>query len=90
MERAIGNGQGWSELRKEYHQWISVYESNDYRALFRPEAKELLTELKRRRYRLAVASSTHLQLVLHVLFQNQILPYFETVVTRGYVYPQQA
>ncbi len=81
MERAIGNGQGWSELRKEYHQWTGVYESTDYRAIFRPEAKELLKELKRRGYRLAVASSTHRQLVLHVLFQNQILPYFETVVT---------
>ena len=81
MERAIGNGQGWSELRKEYHQWTGVYESTDYLAIFRPEAKELLKELKRRGYRLAVASSTHRQLVLHVLFQNQILPYFETVVT---------
>lgn len=30
---------------------------------------------------MAVASSTHRQLVLHVLFQNGILDYFETVVT---------
>lgn len=81
MERAIGNGQSWAELRKEYQAWTSVYESMDYRAVFRPEARGLLEELKRRGYHLAVASSTHRQLVLHVLFQNQILSFFDTVVT---------
>lgn len=81
MERAIGNGQSWPELRKEYHEWTGVYEGTDYCAIFRPEARGLLEELKKRGYRLAVASSTHRQLVLHVLFQNQILSYFETVVT---------
>lgn len=81
MAAAVGNGESWQELRREYHQWTGVYDSTDYRAIFRPEARELLEELKKRKLRLAVASSTHRQLVLHVLFQNQILSYFDTVVT---------
>ncbi len=81
MEKAIGNGESWQELRQEYHGWTGVYESTDYCAIFRQPARALLEELKKRGYRLAVASSTHRQLVLHVLFQNQILSYFDTVVT---------
>lgn len=81
MERAIGNGQSWQELRKEYHDWIDVSQGLDYTRIFRQEARELLEELKRRGYRLAVASSTHRQLVLHVLFQNKILHAFEQIIT---------
>ncbi|HIQ73488.1 MAG TPA: HAD family phosphatase [Candidatus Cottocaccamicrobium excrementipullorum] len=81
MEKAIHNGQSWQELRKEYHQWTGVYDSTDYRAIFRPEARNLIQKLKEKGYKLAVASSTHRQLVLHVLFQNQILSYFDVVVT---------
>ncbi|MDO5416219.1 MAG: HAD family phosphatase [Lachnospiraceae bacterium] len=78
---AVHNGQSWSEIRREYHEETDVAASIDYTRIFRPEARTLLEELKRRGYRLAVASSTHRQLVLHVLFQNQVLDYFETVVT---------
>lgn len=81
MEKAIHNGQSWQELREEYHQWTGVYDSTDYRAIFRPEARNLIQKLKEKGYKLAVASSTHRQLVLHVLFQNQILSYFDVVVT---------
>ena len=81
MERAIDNGQSWKELRQEYYQWIDVSDSVDYTHIFRQEGKYVLEELKKRGYRMALASSTHRQLVLHVLFQNQILDYFEVVVT---------
>lgn len=81
MEKAIDNGKTWNELRQEYHQWIDVSDSVDYIRIFRPEGKEVLEELKKRGYRMALASSTHRQLVLHVLFQNHILEYFEVIVT---------
>lgn len=81
MEKAIDNGQSWKELREEYHQWIDVSDSVDYTHIFRSEGRQVLEELKKRGYHMALASSTHRQLVLHVLFQNQILDYFEVVVT---------
>lgn len=81
MERAIGNGQSWKQLRADYRNWIDVSESIDYTSIFRREAGDVLAELKARGYRLALASSTHRQLVLHVLFQNQVLEYFEQVIT---------
>lgn len=81
MEKAIDNGKTWNELRQEYHQWIDVSDSVDYIRIFRPEGKCVLEELKKRGYRMALASSTHRQLVLHVLFQNHILEYFEVIVT---------
>lgn len=81
MAKAIGNGQSWQELRRDYHAWIDVSEGLDYTQIFRQEARGLLEELTRRGYRLAVASSTHRQLVLHVLFQNKILHDFEQIVT---------
>lgn len=81
MEKAIDNGKTWNELRQEYHQWIDVSDSVDYIRIFRLEGKCVLEELKKRGYRMALASSTHRQLVLHVLFQNHILEYFEIIVT---------
>lgn len=81
MEKAIGNGQNWQELRHDYREWIDVSQGLDYTRIFREEARGLLEELKQRGYRIALASSTHRQLVLHVLFQNQILQYFERIIT---------
>lgn len=81
MEKAIGNGQDWRQLRSDYREWIDVSEGLDYTQIFRPEARTVMEELKRRGYRMAVASSTHRQLVLHVLFQNKILHYFEKIIT---------
>lgn len=81
MEKAIGNGQDWQELRHDYREWIDVSQGLDYTRIFREEARSLLKQLKQRGYRIALASSTHRQLVLHVLFQNQILQYFERIIT---------
>ncbi|MCI8951081.1 MAG: HAD family phosphatase [Lachnospiraceae bacterium] len=81
MANAVKNGQSWQELRQTYRRLSHVTDNIDYTSIFRKEAKGLLFELKKRGYQLAVASSTHRQLVLHVLFQNGILDYFETVVT---------
>lgn len=81
MEAAIQSKKSWQELRQLYRSWSNVQDAVDYQEIFRPEAAEVLKELKRRGYRLAVASSTHRQLVLHVLFSNGVLDYFDTVVT---------
>lgn len=81
MGNAIKDGQSWKELRQAYRRASSVADNTDYTSIFRQEARGLLDELKQRGYQLAVASSTHRQLVLHVLFQNGILDYFKTVVT---------
>lgn len=81
MEAAIQSKKSWQELRQLYRNWSNVQDTVDYQEIFRPEAAAVLKELKRRGYRLAVASSTHRQMVLHVLFSNGVLDYFDTVVT---------
>lgn len=80
MERAVGNGQTWQELRDEFRQ-IDIFPLMDYRKIFRPEAGELLEELKRGGYRLALASSTQMDVIERVLRENEIADYFEVVVT---------
>lgn len=76
----VNNGQSWEELREEFRQ-RDIYSEIDYRQLFRPEIKEVLTELKRLGYHLAVASSTSLELVKRILTENEIWDYFEAVVS---------
>jgi HAD superfamily hydrolase (TIGR01509 family) len=80
VERAVDNGQTWEELREEFRK-RHTYEEIDYRELYRKEATEVLAYLKKEGYQLALASSTHLELVEHVLEVNGIRSYFETVVS---------
>ena len=80
LRKAIDNGQTWEELREEFRQ-RDIYSEIDYRKLFRPEVGETLEQLKRDGYRLALASSTHLELVERVLMENGIKHYFEAVVS---------
>ena len=40
--QAVGNGQTWQELRDEYRASVDVFSQMDYRAIFRPEAAEVL------------------------------------------------
>ncbi|MFR5601159.1 MAG: HAD family hydrolase [Lachnospiraceae bacterium] len=81
MERAIHNGQTWEELREDYHGWSSSVEPVDYRRIFRPEVRDVLLQLRQQGYLLAVASSTHLELVLHVMEVNGIREYFDVIVS---------
>ncbi len=37
MEKAIGNGESWQELRQEYHGWTGVYETTVPSSGSRPE-----------------------------------------------------
>ncbi len=81
VEQAVNNGMTWEELRAEYRRTTNVYETTDYRRIFRPEARRVLEILKERGYGLAVASSTKLSLVKRVLEENEIIGYFDTVVS---------
>lgn len=80
VERAVNNGQTWEELRSEFR-IKDIYEEIDYRELYRKEATEVLNTLKNEGYKLALASSTHLELVERVLNENGIRNLFETVVS---------
>lgn len=80
VERAVNNGQTWEELRSEFRK-KDIYEEIDYRELYRKEATEVLNTLKDEGYKLALASSTHLELVERVLNENGIRNLFETVVS---------
>lgn len=80
VERAVNNGQTWEELRSEFRK-KDIYEEIDYRKLYRKEATEVLNTLKSEGYKLALASSTHLELVERVLVENGIRDLFETVVS---------
>lgn len=58
-----------------------IYSEVDYREIYRPEVTEVLRTLKEKGYRLALASSTQLDLVERVLRENEIREYFEVVVS---------
>lgn len=80
LRKAISNGQTWEELRTEFRQ-RDIYSEIDYRSIYRPEVTDVLKQLKEEGYHLALASSTHLELVERVLNINGIRSYFEAVVS---------
>lgn len=80
VERVVSNGQTWEELRTEFRQ-RDIYGEIDYRSIYRLEVTDTLKQLKEAGYRLALASSTHLELVERVLKENGIRDYFEAVVS---------
>ena len=81
VEKAVSNGQTWEELREEYRNSTDVYETTDYRKIFRQEVRPVLKILQENGYLMAVASSTILSLVRRVLEENEIIGYFNTVVS---------
>lgn len=81
MAQAIDNGQTWQELRDEYRASIDVFAQVDYRTIFRPEAVPVLETLKARGYNIALASSTQMDIIERVLSENQIIDYFQVIVT---------
>ena len=81
VQNAAANGQDWESLREESREKRTIYETIDYRSIFRKEAKDLIAYLKENGYRLAVASATKLPLVIRVLTENGIVDYFDQVVS---------
>lgn len=80
MARAVDNGQSWEEIRAEFRT-RDIYAEIDYRSIFRPDVKVVVEWLKERGYKVGLASSTHLELILRVLTENEIKDYFDTVVS---------
>ncbi len=80
MARAIDNGQSWQEIQAECRS-ENIFSRMDYPSIYRKEATEVLAELKRRGYRLALASSTQMDIIERVLRENHIDGCFEVVVS---------
>lgn len=80
VSRAVDNGQTWEELRDEFRQ-RDIYSEIDYTKIYRSEVTGVLETLKDSGYRLALASSTQLDLVERVLLENGIRQYFSVVVS---------
>ena len=81
VQNAAANGQDWESLREEYREKRTIYETIDYRSIFRKEANDLIAYLKENGYRLAVASATKLPLVIRVLTEHGIVDCFDQVVS---------
>lgn len=80
IESVTDNGQTWEELREEYRN-LNIYEDIDYTKIFRPEIVGIFDKLKKHGYQLALASSTNLTLVKRILTINQIIDYFDVIVS---------
>ena len=75
MEKALKTGETWEELREQYHSrgiWKRAFEEVDYRAIFRPEILPVMDQLREMGLKLAVASSTNLEQVDHLLTLNHV------------------
>lgn len=81
MERAVNNGQTWEELRSEYRRQRDVFSEIDYVKIFRTEVVDVLRQLKDMGLRIALASSTQLPVIEHVLNSNGVRGYFELLVS---------
>lgn len=84
VERAVGNGRSWEQLRQEYHErgiWKRAFEEVDYKAIFRPEVLDVMDELQHMGMKLAVASSTGLEQVRYILSMNHVWERLELAVS---------
>lgn len=86
MEKALKTGETWEELREQYHSrgiWKRAFEEVDYRAIFRPEILPVMDQLREMGLKLAVASSTNLEQVDHILTLNHVKERLEIMVSGG-------
>ena len=82
MEHAINNGQTWEELFEEFRV-LDIYQYVDYQKIFRPEALVVVQELKKRGYRVALASSTGPKLIARIMEDTGMRPWFDLIVSGG-------
>lgn len=80
MERAVNNGQTWEELKDEFSA-LDIYSRVDYKKIFRPEAYDTAIELKKRGYRIALASSTGPKLIARIMEETGMRPVFDLIVS---------
>lgn len=84
VARAVGSGETWEELRSQYQgKWAQIFESLDYRKIFRPEVLDIMDKLKEEGYHLAVASSTNIEQVTKILDLNHVSERLELIVSGG-------
>ena len=81
MARAIDNGQTWEELKQEFGSAVNAYASMDYQAIYRPGVTVVLQRLTEAGYKIALASSTQMEIIRRVLMENEIEDYFDVVVS---------
>ena len=83
MQNAINNGQTWEELYAEFRV-LDIYQYVDYQKIFRPEALVVVQELKKRGYRVALASSTGPRLIARIMEETGMRPWFDLIVSGGH------
>ncbi len=84
LAKAVNNGQTWEELHREFKEdfhGAEIFGKIDYTSIFREEAAVVLKKLKERGYLVALASSTQMDVIEHVLKVNGIEGYFQVVVS---------
>ena len=82
VEKAVDSGQTWEELHAEYlPRWWDIFDTTDYKAIFRPEVLDVMAQLKEMGLRLAVASSTNIEQVKKILDMNHVSEYLELMVS---------
>ena len=80
MKNAVDNGQTWEELRDEFAV-LDIYSQVDYKKIFRPEAYTTAIELKKRGYKVALASSTGPKLIARIMEETGMRPVFDLIVS---------
>ena len=80
MKNAVDNGQTWEELRDEFAV-LDIYSQVDYKRIFRPEAYKTAMELKKRGYKVALASSTGPKLISRIVEEVGMRPEFDLIVS---------
>lgn len=81
MARAVNNGQTWWELRDEFRSSRDVFSEMNYQKIFRQEIPGILTQIQQMGLKLALASSTQMEIIQQVLRENKIADFFEVVVS---------
>ena len=82
MEKAVNNGQTWEELLADFRV-LDIYSKVDYKKIFRHDALTVVQELKKRGYKIALASSTGPKLIARIVEETGMRPWFDLIVSGG-------
>ena len=82
MENAVQNGQTWEELLADFRV-LDIYSKVDYKKIFRQDALTVVKELKKRGYKIALASSTGPKLIARIVEETGMRPWFDLIVSGG-------
>ena len=82
MENAVQNGQTWEELLADFRV-LDIYSKVDYKKIFRRDALTVVKVLKKRGYKIALASSTGPKLIARIVEETGMRPWFDLIVSGG-------